>query len=152
VNGEVEVLTQKRGKLAVIPLSTELRNALESELVKRKPDSEDFVLVNPASGEPFSSATRLTVRCKALGDRAGVKRCTPHCFRDTFACDMLAKGAGVFEVAKMLADTVETVEEHYAQFVLASRDNIQAKMDSGVGIEEQAALAAKRGKKVVGIR
>ena len=26
---------------------------------------------------------------------------------------MLAKGAGVFEVAKMLADTVETVEEHY---------------------------------------
>jgi len=42
---------------------------------------------------PFSSATRLTVRCKALGDRAGVKRCTPHCFRDTFACDMLAKGA-----------------------------------------------------------
>jgi integrase len=73
--------------------------------------------VNPASGEPFSSATRLTNRCKALGDRAGVKRCTPHCFRDTFACDMLAKGAGVFEVAKMLADTVETVEEHYAQFV-----------------------------------
>jgi hypothetical protein len=65
---------------------------------------------------------------------------------------MLAKGAGVFEVAKMLADTVETVEEHYAQFVQASRDNIQAKMDSGIGIEEQAELAAKRGKKVVGIR
>jgi len=33
----------------------------------------------------------------------------------------------VFEVAKMLGDTVQTVEEHYAQFVLASRDNIQAK-------------------------
>ena len=152
MNGEIEIVTQKRGKLAVIPLSTELRSALERERTKRKPNPEDHVLVNPATGEPFSSATRLTNRCKALGDRVGVRRCTPHCFRDTFACDMLAKGAGVFEVAKMLADTVETVEEHYAQFVLASRDNIQAKMDNGVGIEEQAALAANRGKKVVGIR
>jgi integrase len=152
VNSEIEIVTQKRGKLAVIPLSTELRSALEHGRTKRKPNPEDHVLVNPATGEPFSSATRLTNRCKALGDRVGVRRCTPHCFRDTFACDMLAKGAGVFEVAKMLADTVETVEEHYAQFVLASRDNIQAKMDNGIGIEEQAALAAKRGKKVVGIR
>jgi integrase len=152
VNGEIEIVTQKRGKLAVIPLSTELRIALEHERTNRKPNPEDHVLVNPATGDPFSSATRLTNRCKALGDRAGVRRCTPHCFRDTFACDMLAKGAGIHDVAKMLADTVETVEEHYAQFIPASRDNIQAKMDSGVGIEEQAVLAAKRGKKVVGIR
>jgi ABC-type transport system involved in cytochrome bd biosynthesis fused ATPase/permease subunit len=43
---------------------------------------------------------------------------------------------GVFEVAKMLADTVETVENYYAQFVPAARDAVQSKMDSGVGIEE----------------
>jgi hypothetical protein len=62
------------------------------------------------------------------------------------------RGIGVFEVAKMLADTVETVEEYYAQFVPAARDAVQSKMDSGVGIEEQAKIAAQRGNKVVGIR
>jgi len=87
-----------------------------------------------------------------------------HCFRDTFACDMLARGNGVFEVAKMLADTVDTVEKHcfstistgcdggYAHFVPAARDAVQAKMDSGIGIEEQARIAQQRGKEVVGIR
>jgi len=65
---------------------------------------------------------------------------------------MLARGNGVYEVAKMLADTVETVEEYYAQFVPAARDAVQAKMDNGIGIEEQGALAAQRGRKLVGIR
>jgi hypothetical protein len=65
---------------------------------------------------------------------------------------MLARGNGVFEVAKMLADTVDTVEKHYAHFVPAARDAVQAKMDSGIGIEEQARIAQQRDKKVVGIR
>ena len=44
----------------------------------------------------------------------------------------------------MLADTVETVEKHYAEFVPAARDAIQVRMDSGVGIEEQAELAQQK--------
>jgi hypothetical protein len=49
----------------------------------------------------------------------------------------------------MLADEVETVREYYAQFIPAIRDNVQAKMDSGVGIEERTELARQRGKKIV---
>jgi hypothetical protein len=65
---------------------------------------------------------------------------------------MLTRGIGVFEVAKMLAETVETVEEYYAQFVPPARDAVQSKMDSGVGIEEQAKIASQRSKKVVRTR
>jgi len=65
---------------------------------------------------------------------------------------MLARGTDIFSVAQMLADTVGTVQKDYAQFVPAARDAVQARMDSGVGIEEQAKIAAQRGKKVVGIR
>ena len=150
-NGEIEKLTQKRSKVAIIPLSTELRENLESLRVQRKPSSEDRVLLNPETGAAFASRAILSRRVIELCDRAGVKG-SAHCFRDTFACDMLTRGIGVFEVAKMLADTVETVEEYYAQFVPAARDAVQSKMDSGVGIEEQAKIAAQRGKKVVGIR
>jgi integrase len=147
-NGEIEVLTQKRGKIAIIPLSTELKSALEEAYSKRKPGPEDPVLLNPENGEPFLTRKRLYERCKALGLRAGIKRVTPHCFRDTFACDMLARGVDIYDVAKMLADTVDTVERHYAQFVPAARDAVQSRMDTGVGIEERAKLAQTRGQKV----
>ena len=86
-------------------------------------------------------------RCTLMGVRAGVKRVTPHCLRDTFACDMLARGVDIYDVAKMLADTVDTVERHYAQFVPAARGAVQS-LDTGVGIEERAKLAQTRGQKV----
>jgi integrase len=147
-NGEIEVLTQKRTKTAIIPLSSELRDTLEHAQRRNAPD--DFVLLNPDTNQPFSSRHRLYDRVMALGDRAGVKRATPHCFRDTFACDMLARGTSIYDVAKMLADTVDTVEKHYASFVQAARDAAQSRMDNGIGIEERAKLARNRGKKVLG--
>jgi integrase len=152
VNGEIEVMTQKRSKLAIIPLSTELRNALEEQHQARKPRKDDRVLYNPETEEPFTSRKRLYERAKALGIRAGVKRVTPHCFRDTFACDMLAGGEDIYSVVKMLADTVDTVEKHYAQFVLAARDAAQSRMDNGLGIEERGKIAQQRGRKVVNFR
>jgi len=147
-NGEIELLTQKRSKIAIIPLSTELRNVLEEAHSKRKPRPEDPVLLNPENGQPFISRKRLYERVKALGIRAGVNRVTPHCFRDTFCADMLARGASIYDVAKMVADTVDTIEKHYAQFVPAARDAAQHKMDHGTGIEERAKLNETRGRKV----
>ncbi len=147
-NGEIELLTQKRSKIAIIPLSTELRNALEEAHSKRKPRPEDLVILNPENGQPFISRKRLYERVKALGIRAGVNRVTPHCFRDTFCADMLARGASIYDVAKMVADTVDTIEKHYAQFVPAARDAAQHKMDHGTGIEERAKLNETRGRKV----
>jgi integrase/recombinase XerC len=148
VNGEIEILTQKRSKIAIIPLSTELRNALEEVSSKRKPRPQEPVLYNPETNKPFLSRVRLYERAKALGVRAGVTRVTPHCFRDTFACDMLARGASIFDVAKMLADTVDTVEKHYASFVQAARDSAQHRMDNGLGIEERGKMAKTRREKV----
>ncbi len=40
-----------------------------------------------------------------------------HRFRDTFAVDLLTRGASPYDVAKLLGDTAETVEKHYAPFV-----------------------------------
>ena len=108
-------------------------------------------MFNPETHKPFADGAILSRRAIELCVRAGVDGSAQR-FRDTFACDMLARGVDVYPVAKMLADTVETVEMHYAQFVPAARDAVQIKMDAGVGIEEQARIAAKRGQKVVGIR
>lgn len=151
-NGEIDVLTQKRSKTAIIPLSSELRNALEEVARKTKPHPQSRVLINPYTGSPFTDRVPLYRRMKALGLRAANIHVTPHCFRDTFVCDMLARGCSTFVVAQMVADTTDTIEKHYASFVPAARDAAQHQMDSGIGIEERAEIAAQRGKKVVGIR
>ena len=64
---------------------------------------------------------------------------------------MLARGEDIYSIAMMLADTVDTIEKHYAEFIPAARDAAQHKMDNGLGIEERARLSKERGKKVVAI-
>jgi integrase len=90
-NGEIEILTKKRSKAAIIPLSTELRDNLQSLRSQRKPDSEDCVLLNPETDKPFADRAILSRRVIELCDRAGIKG-SAHCFRDTFARDMLTRG------------------------------------------------------------
>jgi len=72
----------------------------------------------------------------ALGKRACVLDAHPHRYRDSFAVDMLARGATPDDVAKLLGDTVATVEKHYAPFVKELRDRTRRIMDSGEGLEK----------------
>ena len=93
------------------------------------------MLTNPATGRPMTRA-RLYHRMLALGRRAGVPNARPHRFRDTLAVDMLCRGASPYDVAKMLGDTIETVERHYTPFVKELRDRVRFILETGVGIEE----------------
>lgn len=132
---EIDRLTQKRRKRIVIPIAQELFFALEVERDKRKPDLEDRVLVHPVTGKPLSRS-RLYERTRALGKRAGVLDAHPHRFRDTFVVDMLARGASPYDAAKLIGDTVDTIEKHYAPFVRELRERARRIMDTGEGIEQ----------------
>ena len=52
------------------------------------------------------------------------------------AVDMLARGASPYDVAKLLGDTVATVEKHYAPFVKELRDRARRFMENGEGLEK----------------
>lgn len=82
----------------------------------------------------------------ALGKRAGVAGAHPHRFRDTLAVDMLSRGASPYDVAKMLGDTIETVERHYTPFVKELRDRVRNILETGTGIEEAAKMPSAAGK------
>lgn len=45
-------------------------------------------------------------------------------------------GATAFDVAKMLGDTVRTIEEHYARSVKELRERARCIMENGEGIEK----------------
>jgi integrase len=137
---EVERLTRKRKKKVVLPLHPELLFALEAERDSRKAEPTDHVLVNPVTGQPLTRP-RLYQRMVALGQRAGVPHVHPHRFRDTFAVDLLLRGASPYDVAKMLGDTIETVEKHYMPFVRELRERVRRILENGAGLEEVAAIA-----------
>ena len=132
---EINRLTQKRRKRVVLPIHQELFFCLESEHERRKPQSSDRVLVNPQTGTPMTRP-RLYQRMLALGRRADVAGAHPHRYRDSLAVDMLLRGASPYDVAKLLGDTVATVEEHYAPYVKELRDRARRIMESGEGLEK----------------
>jgi integrase len=132
---EINRLTQKRKKRVLLPIPQELLFALEAERDNRQPDLQDRVLLHPGANKPLSPK-RVYERVKGLGRRAGVANAHPHRFRDTFAVDMLARGASPYDVAKLLGDTVSTVEKHYAPFVKELRDRARRFMENGEGLEK----------------
>ena len=131
---EIERVTQKRGKRVILPVHAELLFALEVERDKRKPAPSDRVLLNPSTGTPLTRP-RLYERMLALGRRAGVSTAHPHRFRDTLAVDMLTRGASPYDVAKILGDTIETIEKHYTPFVRELRERARTILESDTGLE-----------------
>jgi len=127
-------VTQKRRKKVILPIHTELLFALEVERDQRKPQPGDRVLLNPSTGTPLTRP-RLYERMLAVGRRAGVFTAHPHRFRDTLAVDMLTRGASPYDVAKMLGDTIETVEKHYTPFVRELRERVRTILESETGLE-----------------
>lgn len=139
VNGFITRKAQKNSKTVRLPVLPELKTALDAERAKRyagmKPEeyANDFVLLNPATGKPFTG-NRMYDRVKNLGTRASVTGAHPHRFRDTFAADAFLRGCSTEEVASYLGDDVKTVGKHYAAFVTERADRADAKMMSGKGL------------------
>jgi integrase len=131
---EINRLTMKRRKRILLPIHQELFFALELERDRRNPSPEERVLLSPLTGKPLTRP-RLYERMLGLGHRAGVLEAHPHRFRDTFSVDLLSRGASPYDVAKLLGDTVETVEKHYAPFVKELRERARRIMESGEGLE-----------------
>ena len=48
---------------------------------------------------------------------------------------MLTRGASPYDVAKMLGDTIETVEKHYTPFVRELRERVRMILETGTGLE-----------------
>ena len=141
---EIERVTQKRKKKVILPIATELLFALEAEFHRRKPAPTQVVLVNPATGGRLTRPG-LYRRMMAVGKRVGVPHCHPHRFRDTLAIDMLCRGASPYDVAKILGDTIDTVEKHYTPFVKELRERVRNILESGIGLEEMSANASATG-------
>ena len=115
--------TRKRGVWVTIPISEALADQLGARWYNSTVVVEDKVL----SGMTRPKLYRMI---KELGIRAGVPNCHPHRFRDTLAVTLLERGATIYDVAKMLGDSVTTVEKHYAPFTGRLQERVRGILDS----------------------
>jgi len=51
---------------------------------------------------------------------------------------MLCRGASPYDVAKMLGDTIETIERHFTPFVGELRERVRNILETGIGLEEMS--------------
>ena len=91
----------------------------------------------PAPGNQWRDPGCTSVSTR-WDDEAGVPTARPHRFRDTLAVDMLIRGASPYDVAKMLGDTIETVEKHYPPFIKELRERVRNILETRTGLENFA--------------
>lgn len=133
---ELDRVTQKYRKRVIVPMHSELLVALKADHERRNPRPSDTVLLNPNTGAPFV-INSIYDHVVALGKRAGVQHAHPHRFRDTFAIDLLMRGASIYDVAKLLGDTVKTVERYYSRYVRELRERLRSILETGRGLGDQ---------------
>jgi integrase len=110
------VTTWKRDKVVRLKIHEDLRAALEAHTRAQNPwQRKSLLLFSTDTGRPVVSLDkilrRLWKRCEIVGGHA-------HRFRNTFAVGLLAQGASLYDVAKLLGNTAAVVEKYYAPFVL----------------------------------
>ena len=115
--------TIKRGKTVTIPLAEDLRKMLVYRYDLLQPDLDEPVLGYGTTRAKLYSIIRN------LGERAGVKNCSPHKYRDHLAVTILERGGTIYDVAKILGDTVATVEKHYAPFTDRLQERVRGILD-----------------------
>ena len=76
-------------------------------------------------GKPKSCITEWQQRLKLVYEMAGIP--DGHSLRDTFAVSLLIKGVSIYTVSKLLGHQwVKVTEKHYAPFVKATQDALEA--------------------------
>ena len=140
VNGHITRVAQKNGKKVRIPILPELKAALDAERAKRNPGPNDYVLLNPETGNHYIGKNCIYERLQKLGKRAGVEDVHPHRFRDTFAADCFLRGCNAEEVAAYLGDDLKTLLKHYAEFITERADRADEKLMNGRGLMHAATV------------
>lgn len=104
------------------------------EVVKRLAavdnDNEQYFFYD-GSSQPESMVKSWDRVFKKVGEAADppVAHCHPHRFRDTFAVSLLLKGVSLDSVSKLLGhSSVKITERHYAPWVKARQDQLEAEV------------------------
>jgi integrase len=125
--------TAKRGKVVEIPMSQGFRSLMAAWRVPGEPRLF-----------PGMTEAKLYKMVRKWGEQSGVENCHPHRFRHSFACRLLARGATLFDVARLLGDTHQVVDKHYAKWTDGQAERIQTLMEETCDIINYSQTAGEK--------
>lgn len=114
--------TKKRKTWVQIPLHGELLTMLAVGAGRNMPP--DAPILGGLTRE------RLYKMLARLGKCAGVEDCFPHKLRTTLVCSLLARGASLFDVSKLIGDSCQTVDRYYAAVTNQQQDRVRKILES----------------------
>jgi site-specific recombinase XerD len=117
---KIFLYTQKTGAPVLLPLSDEVLGAVSDV------SGTGEYLFWSGNGNPKSSVADWQRSLRKLFDVAGIENGHAHRFRDSFAVELLLHGISLENVAIILGNTARIVEKHYAPWVQARQDALEA--------------------------
>jgi integrase len=139
-NGRLFLYTQKTGVPVWCPLPDFVVAALDSF----EPMNKTYYFWRGESGKDGVARTYMG-RLSRVFKQAGVKNGHAHRFRDTFATELLLAGVPLERVSVLLGhSSIKVTEKHYAPWVRARQEQLEADVRATWG-RDPLALAATKG-------
>ena len=115
--GEVQIRQGKGGKDRSVFLGQTVRDSLLDYYGERGvPDEQEPIWLSQTRGERLT-LSGLQQALKRLGRQSGVKHCSPHTFRRTFAITCLRNGMDIFRLARLMGHSDIGVLRQYLYLV-----------------------------------
>jgi integrase/recombinase XerD len=140
VDGKLFLYTQKTGVPAYCPLPPFVVNALDSF----EPASDRYFFWTGESDRDGVARNYMRYLAR-LFDLAGIPDGHSHRFRDTFAVELLLKGAPLERVSVLLGHrSIKVTERHYTPWVRARQEQLEADVRR-IWSEDPLAFAETKG-------
>lgn len=118
--GHIELKALKNGAILSLPIHADVRPVLTAHLVTlNKAQLDSGFLFPTAAGRMDRS---LEAKLRRVWKRCGIVNAHAHRFRDTFSVKLLAQGASLYDVARLLGNSMRVTERHYAPYVKELQD------------------------------
>jgi len=133
-SGEIRVWNGKGNKERIIVVRPDALAALHAYVEEKK---RRHGYIWPAHGRlGYMGESTLYHVIRRLGQRVGVRHCTIHRFRNTFACRFLESGASVGDLAIVLGHSNITMSLHYASYTATGRALAAQRRFNGLNHDE----------------
>lgn len=114
LSGKVKIYGEKTRKWRTAFLDAAAQKHLKEYLDVRPESDEDAVFVYKRKPHGRFKVNKIESITKSVGERAGIKKkCTVHLFRRTLATTLYKKGMALKDIAKILGNSVDTLEKYY---------------------------------------
>jgi len=109
-----------------VDVSVAIPPEVAAELLEVLNGNEKYFFWNTGTGLETSAVANWQHDLRQIfrGARVYIEGQLSHRLRDTFAVELLKKGVGMDEVAKLLGNTVRICEKHYAKWVQGRQDRL----------------------------